>query len=191
MKANYNATVKGDNLAVLCSWYHPLEGWIKLNVDGGRSSDLGIITASDVLRDHNGNWRGGFAARIAIGSILEPELWGLLKGLKAAWDRGFRRVMVETDSMAVVEVLKKRAAANHPVFGLLNQCHNLLNDENWRCNLVHIFRECNRVADMLSNMGKDMDLGLCFFEEPPQMVMKSFLGDIEGVAVIRHKMPLV
>ncbi|KAL5779739.1 hypothetical protein ACOSQ2_010476 [Xanthoceras sorbifolium] len=97
----------GDNTAVLCAWNPPLEGWIKLNVDGGRSSDLGVVTAGGVLRDYSRNWMRGFAARKGIGSVLEAELWGLLESLKITWDRGFRRVIIETDSIVVVDMMKK------------------------------------------------------------------------------------
>ncbi|KAL5835044.1 hypothetical protein ACOSQ3_014633 [Xanthoceras sorbifolium] len=191
IKANNITTVNECNTAILCAWNPPLEGWIKLNVDGGRSSDLGVITAGGVLRDHSRNWLGGFGARKGIGSVLEAELWGLRKGLKTTRDRGFRRVIVETNSMAVVDVLKKRVAPNHLIFRLIDHCQNLIFDESWNCRLLHIFRECNRLADSLSKMGKDMELGILFFEEPPPLVMKFFLEDVEGTAVPRHKLPLI
>ncbi|KAL5770321.1 hypothetical protein ACOSP7_014475 [Xanthoceras sorbifolium] len=63
IKANNITTVNEYNTAILCAWNPPLEGWIKLNVDGGRSSDLGVITAGGVLRDHSRNWLGGFGVR--------------------------------------------------------------------------------------------------------------------------------
>lgn len=38
-------------------------------------------------------------------SVVQTELWAIYDGLKLAWQRGLRNILVESDNMAVVHVL--------------------------------------------------------------------------------------
>ncbi|CAN1190053.1 hypothetical protein LINPERHAP2_LOCUS40254 [Linum perenne] len=40
------------------------------------------------------------------------ELWGAIKGLQVAWEHGFRRVMLQVDSLAVTQLIQ---GIEHPV----------------------------------------------------------------------------
>ncbi|KAL5757023.1 hypothetical protein ACOSQ2_021769 [Xanthoceras sorbifolium] len=72
-------------------WQSPKEGWVKINVDGGRNTVNGSIYTGGVLRGYRGVWLGGFSSKIGTGSVLEAELWAALEGLQMAWRSGARK----------------------------------------------------------------------------------------------------
>ena len=69
-------------------WKAPEEGWVKLNTDGA-SKGKGLSGCGGIIRDHQGNWCGGFAKFVGTGSALIAELWGVLEGLKLAGRKGY------------------------------------------------------------------------------------------------------
>ncbi|CAL9028538.1 unnamed protein product, partial [Prunus brigantina] len=50
-----------NKVQVLLAWVPPEVGVVKLNIDGSRKGSTGAIGAGGVLRDHLGQWIGGFA----------------------------------------------------------------------------------------------------------------------------------
>ncbi|XP_024043219.1 uncharacterized protein LOC112099922 [Citrus clementina] len=67
---------------------------------------------NDVLFNH-GSWESGFIATDIkarthkILRFLSAELWGLLHGLRVAWDHGFRRLQLEVDNKSIVHFLER------------------------------------------------------------------------------------
>ncbi|CAA7049014.1 unnamed protein product [Microthlaspi erraticum] len=61
--------------------------------------------AGGVLRNHLGDWCGGFALHIGRCTAPLAELWGVYYGLCIAWDRRIPKLEVEVDSELVVEFL--------------------------------------------------------------------------------------
>ncbi|KAK8690240.1 hypothetical protein V6N13_088941 [Hibiscus sabdariffa] len=100
--------------ATLGRWCPPGDGWMKLNSDGVRSSLDGDASCGGVLRDHNGGWIRGFSKFIGKCSVVEVELWGIARGLDLAWDMGYRRVMVESDSADALHLLQGRSTGSGP-----------------------------------------------------------------------------
>ncbi|CAN1147580.1 Putative ribonuclease H protein At1g65750 [Linum perenne] len=73
-------------------------------------------------------------------SITRAELRGAITGLRTAWDLGFRKVEVQVDSMAVL--------------ALVNSAENPIR---------HVYREGNRAADFLADMGFRLPPGVHSF----------------------------
>ncbi|KAL5740033.1 hypothetical protein ACOSQ2_029213 [Xanthoceras sorbifolium] len=65
---------KRVNQCLLISWQPPMEGWVKLNVDGSRDNELGTITAGGVIRNASRHWMQGFSLKKGVGGVLEAEL---------------------------------------------------------------------------------------------------------------------
>ncbi|KAK3193441.1 hypothetical protein Dsin_024751 [Dipteronia sinensis] len=184
LNANYADSKKVDLNPCYIAWSPPLEGWVKLNVDGSLNPNSGSIAAGGVIRDHKKNWLCGFAVKRGIGSVVEAELWGLLEGLKIALKAGFRKILVDSDSQNSVKLLSNPTPPNHPLFSLIQSCKALL-EEHWCCYVQHNYRESNRVADMLASLGHSLDLGISFFEKPPQQILGVLDDDAKGVAFAR------
>ena len=166
------------------SWIPPPEGWVKLNVDGSCDNNLGVITSGGVLRDHLKNWLTGFVLHKGRGNALEAELWGLFEGLTLAWSSGYQNVLVETDSLCMVQLLAKDIPVNHPLFSIASGCSALINLD-WRCLISHVYREGNRVADGMARLGYGMEPGLQIFEAPPPDIWLIFQDDWKGCALSR------
>lgn len=73
------------------AWQPPMAGWIKVNVDGAYSHRHKINACGGLIRKAL-LYVKSFIQRIDEGDEVTAELWGLLHGLKLAWDDGHRRV---------------------------------------------------------------------------------------------------
>ncbi|KAK2659506.1 hypothetical protein Ddye_006039 [Dipteronia dyeriana] len=165
---------------VTVAWVPPDEGFVKLNVDGGCVVDEGTNYAGGVVRDHSKNWLGGFVLNKGIGTGIEAELWGLFEGLNMVWRKDFHKVIVETDSMSIVQFIEKDSNPNYPMFSLIQTCKRPIATD-WNCNVKHVYREANMVADGIAKMGCSMDFGVLFFEEPPPIILDIFDNDARGL----------
>ncbi|KAL5775782.1 hypothetical protein ACOSP7_013339 [Xanthoceras sorbifolium] len=85
-----------------------------------------MISSGGLLRDFQKNWLGGLAVNKGRGSVLEAELWDIFESLKLAWDAGYRRIIVESDSKSVVDLLLSSFSDEHPLFNLLDSCRSLI-----------------------------------------------------------------
>jgi hypothetical protein len=59
---------------------------------------------------------------------------------------------------------------------------DLLNG-SWEIKIIHIYREVNRCADMLANMGSEGTSGIEFFVNPPARARQIVRDDVRGVYV--------
>ncbi|KAJ7971875.1 Ribonuclease H [Quillaja saponaria] len=75
-----------------------------MNCDGASWGNLGLSSASCVLRDDNGKWLYGYGRKIGWCNPFWAELWALFLGLKIVWVRRIRKLVVEVNPQAVVEV---------------------------------------------------------------------------------------
>ncbi|CAA0831450.1 Polynucleotidyl transferase- ribonuclease H-like superfamily protein [Striga hermonthica] len=88
-------------------WTAPVAGWVKVNVDGSVTRTTSLSSAGRLIRDETGCWIVGFAMNIGTSTVLEAELWGVIQGLKLAWDRGFRLVELEVDNLSVTNLISR------------------------------------------------------------------------------------
>lgn len=73
-------------------------GELKLNCDGAVSGSSGRAGCGGVVRDHWGAFQVGYSYNLGFCSIVLAELWSILHDLNLVFNRGFRRVLVESDS---------------------------------------------------------------------------------------------
>ena len=91
--------------ARLISWVWPPQGFIKLNVDGSSQGNPGLAGFGGLARSDDGKWIFGFYGSIGFAGNLLPELIAICQGLRLAWDRGFRCVLCESDSMEAIRLI--------------------------------------------------------------------------------------
>ncbi|KAL4336249.1 hypothetical protein GQ457_07G029660 [Hibiscus cannabinus] len=151
-------------------WAPPEQGWVKLNTDGARHATSGMASCGGVLRDHLGEWILGFSKFIGVCSVIDAELWGVLVGLESAWSRGFRRIVIETDSLDVFRLLQ---SDNHSQQRLSLLMHlNRLRHQDWIVKVQHIVREENRVADSLAKTTSSTGFHVIYYDLPPPTVVR-------------------
>jgi hypothetical protein len=58
-------------------------------------------------------------------------------------------------------------------------------DGPWEIRIIHVYREANRCADMLANMGSEGTSGIVNFANPPSRVVQLVDDDVWGVSFPR------
>lgn len=77
-------------------WNPPFESHVKLNVDEAVSFQ-GKSVIRELIQDGNGFYLGGFVRWFGSASFKTTEILAILHGINYVWDRGWRRVVVESD----------------------------------------------------------------------------------------------
>ncbi|KAK2995370.1 hypothetical protein RJ640_029002 [Escallonia rubra] len=104
---------------VLVHWSLPPWQWHKLNTDGSVKGHPGPAGAGGIIRDEYGAWVVGFDSQYWVCDSLTAELWGILQGLKIAWDKGksFWRYLLRL-LRSLMTLLSKRAITWMPELAL-------------------------------------------------------------------------
>lgn len=92
----------------IVSWCKPWEGWVKLNVDGACRGNPGSCGGGGVIRDDKGRFLAAFSTKFGFGTNNEAELRALNCGLVLCKELGFQNIVIESDSMLVVNWLREK-----------------------------------------------------------------------------------
>lgn len=65
-----------------------------------------MVGYGGVIRDHDGNFLFGFAQKLDSTTVLEAELMAIYHGLCLAWGRGKRRIVLQSESQAALELIE-------------------------------------------------------------------------------------
>ncbi|CAN1130224.1 Putative ribonuclease H protein At1g65750, partial [Linum perenne] len=111
-----------------------------------------------LIRDNLGRCFQAFCCNLGKCSISRAELHGMATGLRVAWDAGYRRVVVQSDSTTALALI---AAEGEPLHQHANEVLNIRNllNRDWTTSLLHVFREANKVADFLVPLGHKQQIG--------------------------------
>ena len=131
-------------------WKAPDNGWIKLNLKVCESIDGGLTQAAcgGVFRDSEGRW---LLVYIGPSHIESADLWILLTGLQLAWDRGVKHLRVESDSVALMELIKN--PANHHRPRLVDNVVKLMATQECQVKFEHISEKANGLAQAVAGYG--------------------------------------
>jgi len=140
---------------VCIGWRYPPIDWVKINVDGCSKGNPGVAGAGGVSRDAISRWIVGFALNIRICTSVGAELWAITNGLKLAWSKGFRKIILESNSSLAVDLITKDKIIFDKNYNLIMQARELLAKE-WDIRVLHVYKEANSVADWLANYGLTM-----------------------------------
>ena len=94
--------------------------FFKLNTDGSARGNPGMAL---------GAWVGSFNRAIGFTHSLAVELWGLRDGLTLAKSLNIKKLMIEIDAQAVVDIIKSHndsSVSHHPYIGLNSDCKPLV-----------------------------------------------------------------
>ena len=142
-----------------------------------------------MFRRHGGEWLGGFAENMGCCTSTKAKLKAVLRGLKLARTLGFTKLWVNLDSSCVVGFI--RGAFNLPIehWNLIKQCRELIADSSWEVHISHCFREANRVADKLANIGVGLDTQCMFYDTPIPVVQDLLFADSIGCLLYTSPSP--
>ncbi|XP_050216415.1 uncharacterized protein LOC126667478 [Mercurialis annua] len=174
----------GPKVEHLIGWDPPPPNWLKLNSDGAVRGPTNRAASGGVARNSSGEWMFGYSRLIGRCSVLQAELWGALDGLNLAWSRGHKQVILEMDSKLAVDAITNEDLTINANTNLLWAIRDLLK-RNWHIQVCHIYREGNRCADRLANIGFSHPLGLALHENQVDDVSSILVDDIAGVSLPR------
>ncbi|GAU17428.1 hypothetical protein TSUD_233050 [Trifolium subterraneum] len=117
-------------------------------------------------------------------SAFVAELWGVLEGLRCARRLGFMYVEMEIDSAAVVKALKDRCVKSPMGAALAKQVWQLL-DMEWNIEILHIYREANKCADAMANLGCSLGYDVILYADCPLPLREMLAFDNMGISTPR------
>ncbi|XP_039050463.1 uncharacterized protein LOC120191613 [Hibiscus syriacus] len=124
-----------------------------------RKTHDGNANCGGVIRNEEGRWMLRFLKHIGCCSILEAE--GVYEGLHRAWNRGARKVILETDSLEVRNLFQQDNDRNRTTT-LHHHIESLLK-RDCEVKFEHIYREGSRIADCTARLAGDGDGGIKLF----------------------------
>lgn len=151
-----------------------------MNTDASCMGNPGKASYGGIIRDESGGWVKGFNGKLpGLYSPLEAEAWAIIKGLKIVKKFGFRKVLVETDSVAAMQLFSFRHLhQNHSMKDVIEEGLKILVQQE--CVIVHTRREGNSCADKLAELGSRQVRESNVIHTPPHEVVKLLLKDRFG-----------
>ena len=166
---------------VLIHWDPPPAGWMVLNTDGASKGNSGVAGDGGVLRGDKGEWICEFGESMGICTSMKAEFKAVLRGLRIGKSLGVTKLWVQVDSSTLARLLKGDFQCSVAHMLLLHQCQELINQVGWQVTISHCFREANKVADALANIGCNLQSGVAMYERPPNEVKELLFADCIGV----------
>lgn len=171
------------------AWEKPQSGWTKLNFDGSCKCKTGKASIGGILRNDKAEFMLGYSESIGKTDSSTAELRALERGLELLLENGWsdHHVWLEGDSKSLVEIIAKnrtvRCAQVQKLVTDINLVMSLLNN----CVLTHVYREGNRAADKLAQMGHHMKSPQVWHNIPPREVLRIVHEDAEGKTFLRRR----
>lgn len=88
-------------------WSFPHTGWVKLNSNGASKGNPGDGGCGGLIHDEIDKWLRGYTCHIGTCNAYNAEFWGILIDLNLAWNSRFCHIIVESDSMSIINVLSQ------------------------------------------------------------------------------------
>ncbi|CAN1756296.1 Putative ribonuclease H protein At1g65750 [Linum perenne] len=105
----------------MIGWQSADEGWCTLNSDGSLYSNNNCAAAGGFIRDHEGRQIVAFAANMSSCLIMRAELRWIIEGMNLAWEKGIKKLCIQTHSMVVVSLLNDTSNLHHRHASLMEQ----------------------------------------------------------------------
>ena len=69
--------IKSTRKEVYIRWVAPLDGWVKINVDGAYKREAKLAGCGGLIRGSDGVWIQGLARKLSVCSAIKAELWAV------------------------------------------------------------------------------------------------------------------
>lgn len=107
------------------------------------------MACGGIIRDFKSRHLRPFSCGLVPCSILKSKLWAIINGIRLSLAKDFRKILVESNSKNVVELVKRGVASNRSRGQLVLMVHRLKEEiEDFR--LSRVMCEGNVVAASLA-----------------------------------------
>ena len=162
------------------AWEKPEMGWTKLNFDGSSKGRAGRASIGGVFRNHKAEFLLGYAESIGRASSTVAELAALRRGLELVLENGWSDVWLEGDAKTLVEIIvQRRKVKCEEAQKHVSHINSIIPELN-SCIMSRVYREGNRTADKLAQMGHRLETPQLWWFNPPDEVLPFVLEDAEG-----------
>ncbi|KAJ4710481.1 Ribonuclease H protein [Melia azedarach] len=160
-------------------WLPPTRPFVKVNTDGVSKNNPGAAACGGVFRDFQGEFLGAFTMNLGCRSSLVAEIMGIIQGISYAAKRGWNFIWLESDSTLAIDCLSNPNFNPPPCIAndWLN-CKASISKMSFQC--THIYREGNKVADIMANLGL-CSSGSIWFDTAPLQIKDALYKDCSGV----------
>ncbi|GKV30887.1 hypothetical protein SLEP1_g39658 [Rubroshorea leprosula] len=173
--------------AIPVEWKKPEIGWTKLNFDGSCKGKLRKASIGGVFRNHKAEFLLGYAESIGRTTSVIAELAALRRGLELVLENGWTDLWLEGDAKTLVDIIvEKRQVKCAEAQRHVNHI-NLIIPELNNCIVTHIYREGNRAADKLAQIGHQLEKPKLWRHIPPNEVLQIVNEDAEGKIILRRR----
>ncbi|MQM16434.1 hypothetical protein Taro_049392 [Colocasia esculenta] len=126
----------------MVKWLHPPPGRLKLNVDGAFKLTESGAGGGGILRDHRGTCVLAFAKNYqGVTSALAAEALALRDGLTNCCSKGFMDIMVETDSLNLVQIVTRQTPRPWELSCIIQDV--VVITQKLKAQIKHVHREAN------------------------------------------------
>ncbi|CAN1808178.1 Meiotic recombination protein DMC1 homolog [Linum perenne] len=139
---------------VQLAWDPVLVDCIPINSDGSVNPISRQASARGLIRDAEGRCLLVFTINLGTCSITRAEMSEAITGLELAWDKGFRKVVLQLDSLAVISLLTSEDDTDHQHHIETIRFRELKN-RDLEVVVQHTYSEENCSADFLASLGAE------------------------------------
>ncbi|GLJ52216.1 hypothetical protein SUGI_1110640 [Cryptomeria japonica] len=136
-------------------WKASPMGWLKLNLDGACHGNPGVSGFGVVICNNEGKLLLGSYGALGVATNNEAEIWALLEGLKLCVTNKMTKIVIEGESLVIIQGIIKRGFQSRNLNKWVPCISRLLNDIDLY-EITHTYREGNRVADCVANLGTNI-----------------------------------
>ncbi|CAK9161910.1 unnamed protein product [Ilex paraguariensis] len=139
---------------VSAPWSAPPPVWVKVNCDGAFSATRKRGAYATVARDHTCQVIAASSGKMCVASALASEAWVIWKACYLALTEGWRFVIFESDSKALIDSLLTAV------------------------NFLFVNRSANQLAHMIAHLTNCGSLPVDWFLNPPFHVLQQIQQDV-------------
>ncbi|PNY04507.1 ribonuclease H [Trifolium pratense] len=121
---------------------------------------------------NTGAYLGSFSCKLSSSSVLHTELMAIVLAIEKAFEHGWNKLWVESDSTIAIQVTKDHSMVP---WDLRNRWSNCLS-KNMQLLFSHTYREGNSCADKLANHGHQVT-GFHWWVSLPSFIREEFSKD--------------
>ncbi|KAH7569010.1 hypothetical protein JRO89_XS06G0088600 [Xanthoceras sorbifolium] len=169
------------------AWEKPEIGWTKLNFDGSCKGRAGKGSIGGIFRNHKAEFLLGYAESIGRTTSTIAELAALRRGLELVLENGWNDVWLEGDAKTLVDIIvEKRRVRCAEVQRHVSDIISIIPEFD-NCMISHIFREGNRAAHKLAQLGHQSQKPQIWRRIPPHQLLQIMHEDAEGKIFFRRR----
>jgi ribonuclease HI len=161
----------GKGSKIRQGWRKPPKDYIMLNIDVSYDDDNGCGSTSAIIRDSSGGM-------IAVTNTYIPHLvdapmaeaYALKEGLMLAQHIGGNRLIVQSDCMEVVEIMRNGGFTANLAAAIYDEC-NIVWGRFQEISIEHSSREANQVARELARQAMFTKENCIWDDDPPSFII--------------------